>query len=85
MKKKDNTLENTLLTIKTLLAEHIGVEPEDINDEDVLQEELHMTAADLTDFHDVLQKEGFNTESVDFNSVETVHQLAEVLSAEQEP
>ncbi|OGM15392.1 hypothetical protein A2V56_03050 [Candidatus Woesebacteria bacterium RBG_19FT_COMBO_42_9] len=70
--------------IKELLSSHIGVEPEDIDEEDFFSEDLHMTPTDLTDFTHLLEKEGFNTTHLDFTELETVGDLIEALSSHEE-
>ena len=70
--------------IKELLANHIGVEPEDINNDDFFSEDLHMTAADLTDFSQVLEKEGFHTSKIDFTEIETVGDLIETVGFQED-
>lgn len=70
--------------LKGLLADHIGVEPEDIEAEDYLTEDLHMTPTDLTDFTHVLEQEGFITTKLDFTQIQTVNDLIEALSGSEE-
>lgn len=70
--------------IKTLLAAHIGVESDDISQEDFLAEDLHMTPTDLTDFAQVLESAGFNTTKLDFRELETIGDLIEALTFHEE-
>jgi len=70
--------------IKELLASQIGVESDDIDEEDFFTEDLHMTPTDLTDFTNVLEKEGFNTTKVDFIEIETVGDLIEAIFQHEE-
>lgn len=65
--------------IKEALAAQIGVEVEDLNDEDSFVEDLHMTNADLTDFGQKLQALGADSSEVDFSSTETIGELIELL------
>lgn len=69
----------TATKIKELLAEQIGVDPEDLNDEDSFTEDLHMTNADLTDFSQKLEMAGANMSEVDFSVTETLLALIETL------
>ena len=78
----DETLNKN--KIKELLASQIGVESDDIDEEDFFTEDLHMTPTDLTDFTNVLEKEGFNTAKVDFTEIETVGDLIEALFQHEE-
>lgn len=68
--------------VKELLAQHLGVEPEDINDEDSLADDLHMSAPELVDFMESLREEGINTSSLDLPNLETVGDLVESLISE---
>ncbi len=65
-----------------LLSDYLGVEPEDISEEDSLYQDLHMRAPDLTDFVEILQSEGFETEGVDLTALETVCDLIYALGGE---
>ena len=69
--------------IKGLLAEQIGVEPDDIKDEDAFSDELHMSAADLSDFSESLTNSGIDTSKLDLTQIETVGDLLEALSSEE--
>lgn len=66
--------------IKSLLAEHIGVEAEDIKDEDSFSIDLHMGPAELVDFSENLKKMGLDMSQIDFSTTETVGELLEALS-----
>jgi len=70
--------------IKELLVNFIGVEQDDISEDDILTEDLHMTPADLSDFVHILEKEGFATSNLDFTELETVGDLIESLSSHEE-
>ncbi len=65
--------------IKEILAAQIGVEVEDLNDEDAFIEDLHMTNADLTDFGQKLQTLGADISEIDFSTIETITELLETL------
>jgi acyl carrier protein len=65
--------------IINLLALHLGVEPEDINDEDSLREDLHMNPIDLADFTQTLE-ENYDTSKLDLANIETVEDLTDALS-----
>ncbi len=66
--------------IISVLAEQIGVEPEDIADDDSFREDLHMGPHDLTDFAHNLEKVGLETAKIDFSLIETVGELIEELT-----
>lgn len=65
--------------IKKLLVEHLGIEIEDVTDDDSLKEDLHMNPVDLTDFNQKLITAGYDTEKVDFSEIETLNDLYEIL------
>jgi len=78
-----NPNETSQVKIKKLLAEHLGVDPEEIKEDDYFSDDLHMSATDLTDFTETLSNSGFSTESLDLTSVETVGELIEEVTHEE--
>ena len=52
MPSKDNPTKSLSISelVKEVLATQIGVEPDDIHEEDLLSEDLHMSPTDLSDF-----------------------------------
>ena len=72
-------MSDTEIKIKNIvlkkLSEHIGVEVEDINMEDFLDEDLHLNAAEISDFLQKLSEEGIDIEESELESVETVSDL----------
>jgi len=77
----DSDLANAKAKIKRELADHLGVDGEDIEDESVLAEDLHMDASSLTDFMEILGKAGFETEGVNLAEIETFQDLVEAFTA----
>lgn len=75
--------KNTKIFIRDLLAEHLGVEPEDINDEDSFAYDLHMRATDLSDFLVVLNGQGIDTSNLDMSEIETFEDFIEALGLEE--
>jgi len=73
---------DTKLKIKTILAGFLGIEPEDIEDEDSLTADLHMKPSDLTDFLELMESNGIDTSSIDFIEVDTFAELIESIGAE---
>lgn len=69
--------------IKELLAQSLGVETEDINDDDSLVDDLHMRTTDLVDFVESLGDKGLNTSSLDLAKIDTVGELVESLISEE--
>ena len=66
--------------VKQLLADYLGVDLEDIENESVLTIDLHMTAVDLTDFLEDLKTNGFDISRVDLTEIETFEDLVEALT-----
>ena len=85
-KSKDETtnMENKIeKLIKQLLADHLGIDVDEIANEDSFIDNLGMGAADLSDFFELLSKKGLDTENLDFPELETVADLIENLSSEE--
>jgi len=66
--------------IKNVLAQQIGAEVDDIENEAFLDEDLHMTPADITDFIEKLSEKGFDVSALDLENLETVEDVVEALS-----
>jgi acyl carrier protein len=66
--------------IKKLLVDQLGLELTDVEDEDSLIEDLHMTPSDISDFMEILKSNGFDTSKLDFTEIETFGDLYEKLS-----
>ena len=83
--KRENNVGDTQKgkQIKKTLAEYIGVDEEDIHNDDSLQEDLHMGASELSDFILHLSKNGVDVESIDLINVETVEDLIEKASQDE--
>jgi acyl carrier protein len=76
--------KNIKRTVINLLAEQIGVEAEDINLEDSFSQDLHMSAADLTEFVENLEKQGFKISIDKLGKLNTVEELIELIVSEEE-
>jgi acyl carrier protein len=76
----DTEFANTKQKIKRELADYLGVDMEDIEDETEFATDLHMDATMLTDFMDILSKAGFDISQLDFTEVETFLELVEALT-----
>jgi len=63
------------------LAEHIGVEPEDIDDDDAFLTDLHMNPAELSDFVHSLTSLDLDINRLNLTEIETVSDLLETLGA----
>ncbi len=69
--------------IRRELADYQGVDPEDIEDDSVLSEDLHMQPTDLTDFSEILTTAGYDTSKLDFTEVETFGELVDAVTAQE--
>ena len=70
--------------IKTILAEQLGIEKEEIHAEDSLRDDLHMNPTDLTELMQQLLDLGFEEDKLDLSQIETVAELIETLKSEEE-
>lgn len=83
-KNKSKPVKETPGTeIKKLLADYLGVELEDINEDDTLLEDLHMSASDLSEFVETLKSEGADTSSLIIEDIETVSDIIESITSEE--
>lgn len=80
MNKEYNEIQEL---IKKELAGFLGIEPEDIESDFSLTDDLHMKPTDLTDFMEILSKMDFDTDSIDFAEVETFADLIDTLTQHQ--
>ncbi len=79
----DNDFTKTKEIVRRELAGFLGIEPDDIEDDYSLTEELHMKASDLTDFMEILNRMGFDTSEINFNESETFLDFIESLTSKQ--
>jgi acyl carrier protein len=79
----DNDFNKTKETVRHELANFLGIDSEDIEDDFSLTEDLHMKASDLTDFMEILTRMNFATNDVDLTEVETFTELVEELTSQQ--
>jgi len=70
-------------TVRRELANFLGIEPEDIEDEFSLTEDMHMKASDLTDFMEILHRMDLDTTGVDLTEIDTFLDLIEALTTHQ--
>lgn len=63
------------------LAEHIGVEPEDIDNDDAFLTDLHMNPTELSDFVHSLTSLDLDISRLNLTEIETVSDLLEALGA----
>ncbi len=79
----DTEFANTKQKIKRELADFLGVDMEDIEDETELTTDLHMDAVMLTDFMEILTKAGFDVSQLNFTEIDTFLELVEALTAHE--
>ena len=79
----DSDLQKTKDKVKSELANCLGIEPADVEDESVLSEDFHMKSNDLTDFVEGLTASGFDTSKIDLTEIETFGDLIEALTARE--
>lgn len=79
----NNEFSNTKQRIKRELADFLGVDMEDIEDETEFTTDLHMDAVMLTDFLDILTKAGYDVSSLDFSEIDNFIELTEALTAHE--
>ena len=79
----DVEFTKTKESVRRELANFLGVDTEDIEDDSSLTEDLHMKATDLTDFMEILTRMDMETEGVDLTQTETFLDLIEALTEHQ--
>lgn len=77
MDKEENEIKNR---VQLKLAEFLGIDKDDVEDDFSLTEDLHMKPTDLTDFIEILSEMGFNTNRLDFGEIDTFSDLIEALT-----
>ena len=70
--------------VKEKLSEYLGIEKDDISDEDSLKDDLHMNASELSDFIHMLNKVGYDINLTSISEMETVADLIEIVSENAE-
>ena len=79
----DSDFNKTKSIVRQELANFLGVDTEDIEDDSSLTEDLHMKATDLTDFMEILVRMGMETTGIDLTETETFLDLVEALTEHQ--
>ncbi len=84
-KKKNSQTKSKDLTsqVKEVLAQKIGVEPDDITGEDSFLEDLHMSPTDLSDFISALNVLDIDTSQIDLTDLNTLNDLIDLLSSKE--
>lgn len=71
---------DTKVLVKKALSDFLGIEPDDIEDDYSLTEDLHMKPTDLTDFMQILNRMNIRTDNLDFSEIETFSDLIESIT-----
>lgn len=79
----DSDIQKIKDRVKSELANYLGIEPADVEDESILSEDFHMKSNDLTDFVESLAASGFDTSKIDLAEIETFGDLIEALTARE--
>ncbi len=79
----EQQLNKIKILVKTELANFLGVDLEDIEDESSFTDDLHMKASDLTDFIEILKRMDMDTSSIDLGEIENFSDLVEALTAHE--
>lgn len=69
--------------VKDILSEQLGIEPEDIGNDDSFSDHLHMRPSDISDFFSRLEESSIEIKNIDVEEIQTVGDLIEYLSAEE--
>ena len=67
--------------VKGIISEILGIDKDDIQDEDSLTEDLRMKPTEISDFAAKLTELGFDTSELNFDEADTVYDLSEALSS----
>jgi acyl carrier protein len=77
-------MKNKEQLIKKILADQLGIDAEDIHNDDSLYEDLHMNPSEITDFTESLIEKDLATNNIDFTEIETVEDLLEMLGVTED-
>ncbi len=77
---KMSKLTPDIKPVKELLADQLGIEQDDIEENYSFIEDLHMTPSDVSDFMETLEKNGYDTSAINLSTLETFSDLEETLS-----
>lgn len=67
--------------IKSELANYLGIDLEDIEDDSTLTGDLHMKATEITDFMELLAGLGMDSDGVNLADLETFENLTDAITA----
>lgn len=72
------------ILVKKRLSEYLGVDSDDISEEDFLKDDLHMNSAEISDFLHILDGTGLNVNISNIAAIESVGDLIEMISENEE-
>ena len=72
------------ILVKKRLSEYLGVDNDDISEEDFLKDDLHMNSAEISDFLHILEGTGLNVNIANIATIESVGDLIEMVSENEE-
>lgn len=82
---RNNVVEKSKLNeVKEALAQHLGIETDDISYDDSFSEDFHMRATDFTDFLEALNSKGIDTSKLDLPDIQTFGDLVQALDIEDQ-
>lgn len=70
--------------VKNKLSQYLGVGLEDVSNDDSLRDDLHMNPADISDFLKLLADEGVSTDFSEIQQIESVTDIIEKISEEED-
>ena len=65
-----------------IIAEHLGVEKEDIKKEDSFKDDLHMNPSHFTDLIKAIENSGLDISELDLPEIHSVEELLDALEIE---
>lgn len=72
-------MEKIDVKIKRLLAEFLGIEIEDMTDDDTFEDTYQMSAINITDFFELLEENDIVVPKDSIDEIETVGDLLEIV------
>ncbi len=70
--------------IKKFLSEHLGIEAEDLANDDYLKEDLHMNSLEISDFLHLLKEKGIDLNLSKINEIQTLQDIIDFTSENEE-
>ncbi len=80
MKKNEIKDKLDITTANEILANQLGIEPDDISIDDSMSDDLHMKPSDIIDYIQRLGEEGAEISDLDLTDIATLGDLYEMLN-----